>query len=87
MNNKTRADLEILIHIFIILIFLGLAGKIYFESYNYSCGNCAIVFKNTRPANGPTFSINVSPYTLYNGFVKDECPIIWDRVNGYMKNG
>lgn len=86
MNFKT----EVLVSIIIILILVGLIYKLEIDSKQYHCEECVVKFKHQRVefANEDIiYKLNMSAIELHEGFIEDKCPIIWDRVNGFMKNG
>lgn len=92
MKREKSLRLEIILHIIVILIFVGLCFRIYIDSEKYDCENCIVSFKHQRPIFGDpdfrkTYEVNTTAIELYEGFIKDKCPIFWDKTNGYMKNG
>ena len=88
---------EIIIHIVLIVLMLTLALKLYVDSSSYDCAHCMVRFRN-QPAAwmqnlnkelGITYcnEFNVSSKILYEGYIKDKCPVVWSKTEGYKKNG
>jgi|26BtaG_2_1085354.scaffolds.fasta_scaffold00705_16 hypothetical protein len=88
-KGKRKINLEIVLYLFIIFILSGLIFKIYYESEDYDCDKCIIIFTHERidfKGDDIKHKVNSSMNDLYKGFIKNECPVFWDRQNGFMKN-
>lgn len=83
MNKK----LEIAILFFLILIVLGISFRLYNTSKNLNCDDCILTFRHQLVFQDYYTETNISINKLYEGYKNDKCPIFWDNVNGYMKNG
>ncbi len=80
VNLKT----EVIVYIILILIVLSLCVKIKLPEDNFNCEECSILFKTRRPTQEDYYWINVSMIEIYESYLNDSCPIIWDRVSGYI---
>ena len=69
-----------IIKIALIIILLSLISYLIIDSNNLSCNQCTVTFKD-----------KLSPVITYNMtdlFIKTQtkdCPIYWDRVQGYVE--
>ena len=78
--------IKYLIKIIIILLMIGLISYIWIGSIGLSCDKCQITFSNKQAGVYNSFDINYSMKELYNETKNKECPIIWNRVQGYVKS-
>ena len=68
----------------------SLSFMVYSNSLDYECNQCTIVLKD-RMANqidsseGYRNIMNISINQLYSGLYRNECPLKWDNVNGYIR--
>ena len=85
--RKLSENQEIITISIVILIVIGMCFKLYFSSLSFSCDDCIISFKDRKPLESRFREQNISAKELYQGFINGTCPIYWDKVNGYIKNG
>ena len=71
---------KILVKILIILMLISLILYLYNDSLNLSCNQCTITFKE-KYSPGTTYNMT----DLFNQTQTKDCPIYWDRVQGYVK--
>lgn len=89
MDYHIKENTQIAIYFFVIGILIFLCFYVYFDSKNYSCDECRIEFKSTSPGQEINeFSIiNISVQEIHKNLLQGTCAIIWDKSNGFMKNG
>ena len=87
MDKKTRITMEIFLYLVIICVMLFLSLRIYLNSRALSCDKCIIDFKSKRSFMDEYTSVKIQAKELYDAFQEGKCLIIWDRTEGYMKNG
>jgi hypothetical protein len=90
MENETRFWIYVMIHIFIIMIVVGLSFKIYIDSLEYNCEDCIVQFSYHKPVYGDVQfkrTLNASGLNLYEKFKQGECLVFWDRADGYKDIG
>ena len=89
-NLNFKGDL--ILHLLIIIILIGLISYIKLDTEKYNCDECMVDIKwettqsewiNDSYSYRMTFPIN----ELYKSFIDDECLLIWDKVNGYIYLG
>ena len=69
-----------LIKIILIILLIGLISYIWIDSNNLSCNQCTVTFNDK----GYKQSFNMSD--LFNQTKTKDCPIYWDRVQGYVQS-
>lgn len=81
MKNENK---ETIIWIFCILVVVVLIGKIGFESGEYDCSKCTVVFTNTV-VGGVGYKLGEYQIKeLFEDYIETgECSIMWDPVQGY----
>jgi len=89
-NMKIRKGMFwrlVIIHLIIIIILTCLIVKIKVEGDKYDCEKCQITFyeslgyqPNAKVRNN--FTVNLTE--LYVGYNLNECPISWDKDQGYI---
>jgi hypothetical protein len=70
-----------LIKLCIILLLIGLIGYVYITSRNLNCNQCTVSFSNSKIGYALTYNMT----DLYKEAQKEDCPIYWDRVRGYVQ--
>ncbi len=86
--KQQNFKLHLAIHIFIILILIGLCFRIYATSLDKDCNKCVIEFKSNRPDFGLVkfvHNINVTSEELIVGYINNECPVFWDKNEGFKR--
>lgn len=79
--------IELRIGIIIILLLLDIALLI--NGLNSSPDKCKITFNSQTASqrfgnlDRNIFAVNITD--LYEGYIKDECPVKWSKENGYTK--
>jgi len=81
MNRK----IEITILILLVLLVLGISLKVCINSRSYDCERCQIIFSHKMPIEEEYREFNYSIIKLYEGYLEDQCPVFWDKANGYMR--
>ena len=88
MKEKNR---QIIVSVIIIIIFLFLNIYIYNSIKEMDCKKCVIGFKSKMGSQAfgdvRYNEIKVNGTDLYDSFVNGECIVIWEKDQGYMKNG
>jgi hypothetical protein len=77
---------ELIIKLFCIIILVGLNFAIYFNGKDLSCDQCIIQFSSgqkTQLDKGIEYSFNVSINEIYNGYIKNYCPIKYLENQGF----
>ena len=69
-----------IIKIILIFLLIGLISYLVADSTNLSCNQCSVTFKEK---NSPGTTYNMTD--LFNQTQTKDCPIYWDRVQGYVK--
>ena len=68
------------IKIILIIALIGLISYIWIDSNSLSCNQCTVTFREKL---SPTTTYNMSD--LFTETKTKDCPIYWDRVQGYVK--
>ena len=85
LNMKINFKSLVIIQIMIILILAGLVIKIKSQEKEYSCKDCTIRFEKWNIYGGENkMIISVPLQKLYQGYIKDRCPVEWDKSNAYV---
>lgn len=69
-----------IIKIILILLMIGFIGYMLWNSSKLDCNKCTIVLKSSK-----NMPLNYTMNEFYEITNKEGCPIIWDRVWGYVK--
>jgi len=77
-----QSFVENIIIVLAILVFVLLIVKIRHEGTRWDCDNCKVTFYNQRQ--GSILQTDVPIQELYQEYLKDNCAVQWDRVNGYV---
>ena len=73
-------DRDKTLKVIIIILLLGLITYIYLGSKELSCDKCTITFQERG-----MLSVKLNMTELFNQAQLKECPVYWDRVQGYVK--
>jgi hypothetical protein len=72
-----------LIKLILIIVLIGLISYLWIDSNSLSCNKCVVTFKEKYNPAGTTYNMS----DLFNQTQTKDCPIYWDRVQGYVKGG
>lgn len=86
MVGIMKFAIKILIHIFLILIIIGLVGRLIVNEKHYDCEQCTVYLRNWMKfgASKNILEANVNLNDMYEGYIKNECPIAWDSSSGFV---
>ena len=80
-------DYRILAKIILLSVILGCIGYLSITAENYKCNQCSVTFSNYKIAGsiGNFSSVKYFMTELFEESKLKECPIYWDRVQGYVR--
>ena len=80
-------DYRILAKVILLSIILACIGYLSMSAETYSCNQCSVTISNSKIAGsaGNFGSVKYIMSKLFEESKLKECPIYWDRVQGYVR--
>lgn len=73
-------DTRIFIKVILLTIILGAIGYLSISAETYSCDQCSVTLGNSK-----ALPIKYYMSELFQESKLKECPVYWDRVQGYVR--
>lgn len=71
---------RVIFKVALLVVILGAIGYLSLSAETYSCDQCSVSFSNSK-----TLPIKYFMTELYEESKLTNCPVYWDRVQGYVR--
>lgn len=82
-----KTQKEIIVYLFVGIVFLLLSYYLWSNSSQYSCDQCIIEFKSSRFLSDYVNEFSIPIQDIHEGLEKGKCIVTWDKVGGFHRHG